>query len=96
MGSNVIFLSSQDQKLLDNHFIQHLPWNTFGRKNVGYLFAIANGAKVIWDFDDDNMLKFWLKRASPDDVLEIDSYVEKGKKQFHYEVLSTNEENIVL
>ncbi len=34
-----------------------LPWNHFGRKNVGYLYAIAHGAKNIWDFDDDNMLQ---------------------------------------
>ena len=75
-GDNLIFLSSQDQNLLDVTFVQNLPWNTFGRKNVGYLYAIANGAKVIWDFDDDNALKFWLKKASPDDVLEIDSFIE--------------------
>ncbi len=33
-----------------------LPWNHFARKNVGYLFALSQGAKQIWDFDDDNML----------------------------------------
>ena len=60
---------------LDSPFVQNLPWNTFGRKNVGYLYAISQGAKVIWDFDDDNLLKFWLKRAAPDDVLEIDSFI---------------------
>ena len=75
-GDNIIFLSSEEQSLLDVKFVKNLPWNTFGRKNVGYLYAIANGAKVIWDFDDDNSLKFWLKKASPDDVLEIDSYIE--------------------
>ena len=33
-----------------------LPWNHFGRKNIGYLYAILHGATMIWDFDDDNML----------------------------------------
>ena len=30
------------------------PWNHFGRKNIGYLYAIHAGAQQIWDFDDDN------------------------------------------
>ena len=46
MGSNVIFLSSEDQKQMSNDFVDSLPWKSFGRKNVGYLFAIARGAKV--------------------------------------------------
>eukprot|EP01034_Spumella_vulgaris_P037116 gene37116-45791_t len=40
------------------HFplINILPWNHFGRKNVGYLYAILHGAQVVYDFDDDNIL----------------------------------------
>ena len=53
-----------------------MPWKSFGRKNVGYLFAIANGAKTIWDFDDDNIMKFWMKDSSPDNLLEIDLFAE--------------------
>jgi hypothetical protein len=34
--------------------MKHVPWNHFGRKNIGYLFAIHHGAKVIYDTDDDN------------------------------------------
>ena len=32
----------------------------------------------IWDFDfdDDNILKFWMKGASPDDYLEIDHFID--------------------
>ena len=36
------------------------------------------GAKIIFDFDDDNLLKFWLKEASPDPALDIDNYGPKG------------------
>ena len=43
---------------------------------IGYLFAIANGAEVIWDFDDDNMLKFWLEGASPDNRLNLNTYAK--------------------
>ncbi len=39
-----------------NGFISKMPFNSFARKNVGYLFAINHGAKVIFDFDDDNVL----------------------------------------
>ena len=59
-------------------FVDQLPWKTFGRKNVGYLYAISMGAKIIFDFDDDNLLKFWLKEASPDPALDIDNYGPKG------------------
>ena len=31
-----------------------IPENHFGRKNIGYLYALRQSAKMIWDFDDDN------------------------------------------
>ena len=55
---NVVFLSVERQRELAEHMplVAKTPWNHFGRKNVAYLYAIANGAKTIWDFDDDNEL----------------------------------------
>ncbi len=76
LGKNVIFLSDEDQVKIENAFVKKLPWRSFGRKNIGYLYAVANGAEYIWDFDDDNQLKFWLKNASPDPLLEIDQFIE--------------------
>jgi len=35
--------------------VKLIPWNHFGRKNVGFLYAISQGAKVIYDTDDDNI-----------------------------------------
>ena len=61
----VIYLSPEDQEALNLKFVDALPWNNFGRKNVGYLYAIMHGASVIWDFDDDNMLKYWIPGAAP-------------------------------
>ncbi len=56
----VIYLNVQDQLAFADQtqidMIRDLPWNHFGRKNVGFLYAIAHGAKWIWDFDDDNEL----------------------------------------
>jgi hypothetical protein len=57
--NNVVFLSASDQRAMSKQFqklFSLIPWNHFGRKNIGYLFAIQQGAKVIWDFDDDNTL----------------------------------------
>ena len=33
---------------------------------------------MIFDFDDDNMIKFWMEWASPDPVLDIDNYDTHG------------------
>jgi hypothetical protein len=75
-------LTSDDQKRFGNEFVDSLPWNSFGRKNVGYLFAIAHGAKIIWDFDDDNYLKFWLNGASPDQKLVLNSFTDSNSKYY--------------
>ena len=77
-GGNIIFYDYKTQQN-DNWppFISALPWRSFGRKNVGFLIAIANDAEVIWDFDDDNLLKFWLDGAAiHDTTMDIEKYVE--------------------
>ena len=59
-NSNVIYLSAEDQKkhLVDKiPFVKSIPFDSFARKNVGYFYAVASGAKVIYDFDDDNVLQ---------------------------------------
>ena len=42
---------------LPYNIIPLLNWNHFGRKNVGFLYAMHHGAEVIYDTDDDNILK---------------------------------------
>lgn len=37
-------------------FMAAMPWSHFARKNIGYLFAIGQKARLIFDFDDDNRL----------------------------------------
>ena len=78
MGENIVFLSENDQLNMNLTFVEQLPWHSFGRKNVGYIYAISQGAEVIFDFDDDNMLKFWLSNASPDPMLELDNFSQQG------------------
>ena len=60
LQKNIHYLSLDDQ--MDFHrkisaFVDKVPLNHFGRKNIGYLYAIYHGAKEIFDFDDDNFLK---------------------------------------
>ena len=54
--AKMVYLSPKDQQALPFRIVKHLPWNHFGRKNIGYLYAIQHGARVLWDTDDDNLL----------------------------------------
>lgn len=70
-GDSVVYLDAKEQARLDGVFAAHralvdlLPWRHFGRKNVGYLYAIMHGAELVWDFDDDNFLKTGLEPVVP-------------------------------
>ena len=55
-ASSLYYLSPSDQDALPFATARAVPWNHFGRKNVGYLYAIARGAIIIYDTDDDNEL----------------------------------------
>ncbi len=51
---SLTFLSVDDQKQLGFSYTDHCPFNHYARKNIGYLFALREGAEVIYDTDDDN------------------------------------------
>jgi len=50
-------------------FVRTMPWRHFGRKNLGYLFAILHGAEYFFDFDDDNFIKLDEKTGDPVEIL---------------------------
>src|SRR6056297_3221617 len=52
---NLTYLSVQDQKKLGFSIVDALPFNHYTRKNIGYLYAMREGAEVIYDTDDDNI-----------------------------------------
>ena len=56
-----IILTIQKQFQLSKNkgfsLIDLIPYNHFGRKNIGFLYAISKGAQIIYDTDDDNLLK---------------------------------------
>jgi len=51
---NCDYLSPEKQLELGYEIAKMLPWNHYSRKNIGYLYAIQNGAKIIYETDDDN------------------------------------------
>lgn len=48
------FLNVERQRNLGFEFAGLCPFNHYARKNIGYLYAVRNGAEVIYDTDDDN------------------------------------------
>ena len=52
----VEYLSFGDQLDLPYSMVKLVPSSHFGRKSIGFLHAIAQGATHIYDFDDDNHL----------------------------------------
>jgi hypothetical protein len=48
------YLSVEDQLNLEPDLAKLTPWNTYARKNLGYLACLAGGATVIFESDDDN------------------------------------------
>ena len=51
---NVVYLDITKQRDLNYNSFKTTPFNSYTRKNIGYLFAIENGARFIYDTDDDN------------------------------------------
>lgn len=56
-GKCLVYLTPAMQESLPYRSLKYVKWNHFSRKNIGYIFAMHHGASVIYDTDDDNMLK---------------------------------------
>ena len=54
-SSNLTFLPVETQLELNFKFAQICPYNHYSRKNIGYLYALRQGAEIIYDTDDDNI-----------------------------------------
>ena len=50
-----IYLDVPSQKKLFPELSELLPYNHYCRKNLGYLYAIKKGYKIIYETDDDNI-----------------------------------------
>ena len=49
------FLSVSSQNSLSYEIIKYLPWNSYSRKNIGYLEALKTKSEWIIETDDDNL-----------------------------------------
>jgi hypothetical protein len=54
-ADNINFLSVDEQKSRYGELADLIPYRHYCRKNMGYLYAIENGATLILDTDDDNI-----------------------------------------
>lgn len=52
---NCIYLDIPSQKKLFPELSELLPYDHYCRKNLGYLYAIKKGYKIIYETDDDNV-----------------------------------------
>ncbi|GFN84256.1 conserved uncharacterized protein [Plakobranchus ocellatus] len=59
---NCMFLGLEQQKKLGYFTADLIPEKSYSRKNIGYLYAIQHGAKVIYETDDDNRPLYGLER----------------------------------
>ena len=86
---NAEILTVEDQKKLPYKICDIIPWNCVGRRNIGYIHALANGADIIATVDNDNFpLENWsfplldgekdLKVVEDRDFFDILRYVTDG------------------
>jgi hypothetical protein len=52
---NCTYLNVEDQLAISSSLANAIPFNHYGRKMMGYVYAIRQGAEVIIDTDDDNI-----------------------------------------
>ncbi len=69
--NNLKFLSIKVQKKLPFKICKRIPINSYSRKNIGYLYSIQNGAKKIYETDDDNYPR---KNFFSQDILKLNHY----------------------
>jgi len=50
-------------------FLGTIPYKHLARKNIGFLYAVAHRAKVIFDFDDDNFLPMAVSSDGEETIL---------------------------
>lgn len=77
---NVKLLTVEEQKELPLQTAKLLPWNHYARKNLGYLYALMQGAELLYETDDDNIpYEFWQDRFPCDSGVEIETCAKPAK-----------------
>jgi hypothetical protein len=82
---NVVLLDIKKQSSFDSKLSRCLPFNSYTRKNLGYLYAIRDGADLIAESDDDNIpYKNWI------DFNNFEKEIVKGRGFINIYSLFTN------
>lgn len=76
---NATFLSLEEQADLGFTVNRYLPVGHYARKNIGYLYAMQQGAELIWETDDDTQL---LKHTLPIHAADLEVSVASVKSRF--------------
>lgn len=73
-------LTVEEQKTLPFETAKLSPWNHYARKNLGYLYAISQGADLIYETDDDNLpYPTWQNSFPTSATTEAATYAEGEK-----------------
>jgi len=69
--NNGIYINLDDQKKLGFTCTKDIPINCYQRINIGYLYALKNGAEIIASIDDDNIpLNNWGKNVKVNKIID--------------------------
>lgn len=77
---NCIFLDVSAQLKLGYESTALIKFKSYARKNIGYLYAIQHGAKVIYDTDDDNSPTTGNIGFDPESKMEYLVYAADNRK----------------
>lgn len=86
-----VYLSIKDQIRLGYKTTNYLNFNSYSRKNIGYLYAIHHGAKEIYEIDEDiiipnlnnlelTIINTYICYGIRNDSLMINPYLHFGEK----------------
>ncbi len=84
---HIHYLSIADQKNLFPELDELIPYNHYCRKNLGYLYAIKNGADFILETDDDNIPYY---NFGQNISREVESHLVTGSKWINIYKYFTN------
>ena len=62
-SGSCVYLTVEDQQCLDFGIVDLIPFKAYTRKNIGYLWAVQQGATTI--FDTDGTQPYHVKRDAP-------------------------------
>lgn len=69
---NGTYIPETQQRSLGFDCVNHIPWNVIQRRNIGYLFALREGADIIATVDDDNIPKANWGKSLPGKSMDLD------------------------